>query len=120
MIVDTLNETMTTAPNPPTNGIERAIHIAGNQSRLASSIGTSQQMVSHWKRVGIVSDAGMCAAIERATGVRCEELNPNEDWATLRLVLCAPERDNFAASDDVQPPAGGSVSNTKEMRMVAD
>jgi DNA-binding transcriptional regulator YdaS (Cro superfamily) len=73
-------------------GIERAIEIAGNQVKLAAAIGAKQQMVAYWKKTGIVSDAGMCAAIEQVTGVRCEELNPNEDWVTLRVVLCSPGR----------------------------
>jgi DNA-binding transcriptional regulator YdaS (Cro superfamily) len=96
-------------------GIDKAIAAAGSQVKLATLIGATQQMVSYWKRSGVVSDTGMCATIERATGVHCEELNPNEDWATLRIVLCAPDRDSFAASDDTQP-VGGTVGKRKEMR----
>jgi len=86
-------------------GIEKAIDIAGSQVKLAASIGAKQQMVAYWKKAGIVSDAGMCAAIEQLTGVPCEELNPNEDWVTLRVVLCSPTR-----------ITGGGSRKTKEMR----
>lgn len=103
----------------PMSGIEKAIEAAGNQTKLASAIGAKQQMVAYWKKTGIVSDAGMCAAIERETGVHCEELNPHEDWATLRVVLCAPDRPNYAASDDVQPPVGGSSGHEKMAKAVA-
>lgn len=103
----------------PESGIDKAITKAGSQVKLAELIGAKQQMVSYWRVAGIVSDTSMCAAIERATGVRCEDLNPGEDWTTLRLVLCAPDRDNFAASDDTQPPVGGSSGKTKEAKLVA-
>lgn len=91
--------------NPDATGIDKAIAIAGSQVKLAAAIGAKQQMVAYWKKMGIVSDAGMCAAIEQVTGVRCEELNPNEDWVTLRVVLCAPGR-----------PGGGTNKSTKQAR----
>lgn len=107
-------------PPPGKTGIERAIAEAGNQTKLAAKIGVTQQVVAYWKKVKIVSDAGMCAAIEQAYGIRCEDLNPKEDWTTLRLVLCAPDRDRIEASDDVQPPVGGGSSKkTKESRAIA-
>lgn len=90
----------------PDTGIAKAIKVAGNQVKLAALIDANQQMVSYWNKAGIVSDTGMCAVIQRETGVRCEELNPGEDWTTLRLVLCTPDRDNFAVSDDAHPPVG--------------
>lgn len=108
---------MTKTPSPDATGIDKAIAEAGSQVKLAALIGATQQMISYWKRTGIVSDTGMCAAIERATGVHCEELNPGEDWATLRIVLCAPDRDRIDASDDTQPPVGGMGEKTKEAKM---
>lgn len=120
---------MSTPPSHQT-GIERAIEFAGTQSKLAEMIGATQQMVSYWKRKGIVTDSAMCAVIEHKTGVRCEDLNPNENWAVLRDVLCAPERPAYESGDDTQPPVGspdhesaegrgGSARKTKEARMVA-
>ncbi|MEI5998263.1 helix-turn-helix domain-containing protein [Paraburkholderia bengalensis] len=101
--------------------IDRAIKIAGSRSRLARAIGVAPQMVSQWARevnpkpISIPS----CARIEKATGVPCEQLNPNEDWVTLRAVLCAPARDlaeSIDANDDVQPPVGGTNKSSKMAR----
>lgn len=95
-------------PPPNQTGIERAIEFAGTQSKLADLIGVTQQTISHWKKLGIVSDVAKCAEIERVFDgkVRCEELNPNENWAVLRAVLCAPGRSGV----------GGSNRKTKEAR----
>lgn len=111
---------MTKQPQSEPSGIDKAIKKAGSQVELASLIGAKQQMVAYWKKAGLVSDASMCAAIEQVTGVPCEELNPNEDWVTLRIVLCAPDRKSIDSVDDAQHNAGGSSSRkTKESRMVA-
>lgn len=101
---------------PPTSksGIERAIELVGTQSKLAQMIGVTQQTVSHWLKLGVVSDASKCALIERITGVRCEDLNPNENWSVLRDVLCAPERPAYEASDDTQPPVGSVEDESKQ------
>lgn len=99
---------MTKTLPPDATGIDKAIAKAGNQVKLAAAIGAKQQMVAYWKKTGIVSDASMCAAIEQVTGVSCEELNPSEDWVTLRKVLCAPGR-----------ITGGNNRKIKEAQMVA-
>ncbi|WP_367277787.1 transcriptional regulator [Paraburkholderia sp.] len=104
---------MSEPTNPTTTGIDDAISRAGSQKALAALIGSTQQMVSYWKRSGVVTDASMCAAIESATGVACERLNPNENWASLRSVLCVPNREGLDASDDVQPPVGGINKGSK-------
>ena len=119
MLVDNAQTTMTNTPSPPQTGIEKAIEKAGTQSKLAALIGTDQQMVSYWKKKGVVSDTSKCALIEQVTGVRCEELNPGENWAALRLVLCAPDRAPYESSDDAQPPTGGTVDDAKLMKVVA-
>jgi DNA-binding transcriptional regulator YdaS (Cro superfamily) len=100
-------------------GIDKAISKAGSQVKLAALIGTTQQVVSYWKKSGIVVDASMCAVIEQKTGVPCEELNPTLNWTTLREVLCAPDRQNIDATDDTQHNAGGSSDKKLEMRAVA-
>ncbi|MDE4918581.1 transcriptional regulator [Cupriavidus metallidurans] len=74
------------------NAIDRAIHIAGSKSRLARAIGVTPQMVSQWASNRKPIPIPRCVQIEKATGVPCEELNPSEDWATIRSVLCDPER----------------------------
>ncbi len=110
MLVDNLQTPMTKTYPPGTPGIDKAIGEAGSQVKLAALIGAKQQMVAYWKNKGFVSDAGMCAAIEQVTGVQCEELNPSEDWVTLRKVLCDPTRSG-------PPPLGGSNKNRKMSRM---
>lgn len=102
-------------PPPNKTGIERAIEFAGTQSKLAKLIGKKQQMVSYWKQKGVVTDPAACAEIERKTGVRCEDLNPEANWAILRDVLCAPDR---PTSDKSKPPSG-SHRKTKERRVDA-
>jgi DNA-binding transcriptional regulator YdaS (Cro superfamily) len=109
---------------PPTNltGIERAIKCAGTQSKLAKAIGVTQQVVWHWKKTGIVSDAGKCAEIEQFTkgkpngDVRCEELNPHENWAVLRDVLCNPDRKPPEPVKRTSRIGGSSSKKVKEAR----
>ena len=68
--------------------LREAVEKAGGQSALADLISTPglpvrQSNVSMWLTRQAVS-AEYCPAIERATGVRCERLNPFADWAYLR------------------------------------
>lgn len=74
--------------------IEKAIQIAGGKSRLAKAVGVTPQMVSQWARKNKPKPISVsrCAQIEKLTGVRCEQLNPNEDWASIRAALCDPSR----------------------------
>lgn len=59
--------------------LERAVKQAGGVSKLALSIGVRQSAVSNWKaREEVPLD--QCAAIEAATGIRCEELRPDVSW----------------------------------------
>lgn len=62
--------------------LERAIAIAGNQTRLAELLSTPTkrvlgQHVTNWKRRGVPVDR--CPAIERAVGgaVTCHDLRPD-------------------------------------------
>jgi DNA-binding transcriptional regulator YdaS (Cro superfamily) len=60
---------------------ERACEEAGGKAALAKAIGRSKQAINHYrKRV----PAHICPLIERATGVRCEELRPDIEWGVLR------------------------------------
>lgn len=68
--------------------LREAVDKAGGQSALADLITTPalpvrQSNVSMWLTRRAVS-AEYCPAIEKATGVRCERLNPFADWAYLR------------------------------------
>jgi DNA-binding transcriptional regulator YdaS (Cro superfamily) len=66
-------------------GIEAAISAAGSKSELARLTGYSRQNIQQWAALGKVP-MEKAPAIERATGIRCERLCPNPDWATLRGV----------------------------------
>lgn len=62
--------------------LERAIEIANGVGALASTIGVSANAPSMWKARGKVP-AEHCPAIERATGVLCEDLRPDVLWCVL-------------------------------------
>ena len=64
--------------------LDRAIKKAGNIAALAQRIGVAASAPSMWKQRGRVP-AEHCPAIERETGVRCEELRPDVAWDVLRL-----------------------------------
>ena len=64
--------------------IDRAGRIAGSLAELARMLGVTRGAVHHWKQPGAATPPEHCPRIERLTGVRCEELNPDVDWAVLR------------------------------------
>lgn len=64
--------------------LEKAIDAAGGISALATKIGVSASAPSMWKARKRVP-AEYCPAIERETGVRCEDLRPDVAWDVLRL-----------------------------------
>lgn len=70
--------------HPGTQSLERAIEAAGGVSILAGRIGVSASAPSMWKARKRVP-AEYCPAIERETGVRCEDLRPDVAWDVLRL-----------------------------------
>ncbi len=65
----------TTQPTP----IQRAVKAAGGQTALARLIGCTQGLV--WRYVnGLKIPPERCMVIERATGVRCEEIRSDIPW----------------------------------------
>jgi DNA-binding transcriptional regulator YdaS (Cro superfamily) len=60
-------------------GLEEAVKRAGGQSALAKAVGVKQGHVWDWLNSQVVPTL-RCAAIEAATGVRCEELRPDLHW----------------------------------------
>lgn len=66
--------------------IDRAAHIVGSVSKLASILGITRAAITQWKEAGRRVPAEHCPKIEQATGgeVRCEELNDRVDWSYLR------------------------------------
>ena len=63
--------------------LERAIESAGGATALAGVLGISANAPVMWKTRGNVP-AEYCPAIEKATGVSCEELRPDVAWSVLR------------------------------------
>ncbi len=61
------------------SALESAIAAAGGQTKLADMIGVRQSAVSNWMARGAIPE-DQCAAIERATGIRCEDLRPDVTW----------------------------------------
>lgn len=76
--------------------LERAIEVAGGVSILAGRIGVSASAPSMWKSRKRVP-AEYCPAIERETGVRCEDLRPDVAWDVLRLQASPAEPAQEAA-----------------------
>ena len=60
------------------NALEKAISIAGNQTKLAKKLGVNPMTVTHWvhRNKGIVP-SGRVEAIYQATGVTPYELRPD-------------------------------------------
>ena len=61
-------------------------HILDNsqvRAAIALKLGVTQQTLTNWKQRGIPADK--CPDIEQATGIKCEELRPDVNWAVLRI-----------------------------------
>lgn len=69
----------------PKKALEQAVQKAGSPTALAALIGggVKRQHVEYWLKVG-KTPATYCPAIERAVGVRCEDLDPTTEWSVLR------------------------------------
>lgn len=76
-------ETHDTAPKSGETPLDRAIRLAGGVGALADRINVAASAPSMWRTRGRVP-AEHCPAIERETGVRCEELRPDVPWDVLR------------------------------------
>ena len=53
------------------------------RAQLAKLFGVSTNVINHWRRRGIPADK--CPDIEQATGIKCEVLRPDVNWAILRV-----------------------------------
>lgn len=70
----------------PLEALQKAIEVAGGSPlALARKIGgrVVRQNVEYWVEAGR-APAEHCPAIERETGVRCEDLQPDVAWEVLR------------------------------------
>jgi len=69
----------------------RAIEIAGGPTALSVAVrAPSAGAVKQWRISGV--PAAYCPAIEKATGIRCEELRPDIEWGVLRGTSRRPSR----------------------------
>ncbi|PAT31860.1 Cro/Cl family transcriptional regulator [Vandammella animalimorsus] len=64
--------------------INSAATAAGGQSALARLLGIKPPTVNQWVKGTRAVPARFCPDIEAATGVPCEELRPDVNWAVLR------------------------------------
>ena len=64
--------------------LEKAIEQLGGQAALSRELGVSIQVIGNWLARGV--PVARCPDVERVTAgaVRCEELQPDVDWAVLR------------------------------------
>jgi DNA-binding transcriptional regulator YdaS (Cro superfamily) len=67
------------------DALRQAITVHGI-SGLAARIGVRYQLIQGWLDGGrkFAAPAEHCPSIERETGVPCEQLRPDVDWAVLR------------------------------------
>jgi DNA-binding transcriptional regulator YdaS (Cro superfamily) len=76
--------------------LRHAVQIAGGQTALARALSTPERRliqanVQKWlnsPNPEKMPPAEFCPAIERATGVTCESLRPDVDWAYIRKCDC--------------------------------
>jgi DNA-binding transcriptional regulator YdaS (Cro superfamily) len=75
------------ATNPSLPALERACKAVAGSTRLAQLLTergrkVSKSSISRWKREQVPAEA--CPDIEAITGVKCEELRADVNWAVLR------------------------------------
>jgi DNA-binding transcriptional regulator YdaS (Cro superfamily) len=66
--------------------IRRAVEAAGGLTSLGRMIGCSTNRVWNWTATGR-PPIKFCPKIEAATGVPCEDLRPDINWAYMRRKL---------------------------------
>lgn len=64
---------------PTETPLESACRLAGSQTALAVLLQVKPPSVSEWLKRGRAPE-DRCAAIESATGIRCEDLRPDIAW----------------------------------------
>lgn len=57
--------------------LEKAIDAAGSQRQLATILGVSQQVISHWVKTGTPLTAERALVVESAVGLSKHELRPD-------------------------------------------
>lgn len=64
--------------------LSKAVSIAGGQASLGRLIEASKSQVNSWFKYGKPIPPARCISIEKATGVRCEDLRPDIEWVRKR------------------------------------
>jgi DNA-binding transcriptional regulator YdaS (Cro superfamily) len=82
----------------PQEALKRACKAHGNQTTLAQALGRKKAAVSRWMLEGV--PVAVCPDIEALTGVRCEELRPDVNWAVLRNPASTEDESDFSQSID--------------------
>lgn len=74
------------------SALVRAIDVMGGMTNLAKAIGgnTKSQTIANWIKRGVPAER--CVMIEKITGVRCEELKAEFNWALVIEVLSGSAR----------------------------
>jgi DNA-binding transcriptional regulator YdaS (Cro superfamily) len=95
----------------------------GGYKALADILGVTKGAVHQWMSPDRQVPIEHCTPIEQATsGVVTRQMLRPDDWESIWPELAAKNggstTDRAAASDDVQPPVGGSNKNSKSARMV--
>lgn len=92
------------------NGIEKAIALYGNASRVAVALGVTPQAVFFWRHGQRVFPAELCIVLERESSraIRCEDLRPDVDWAYLRGTSKAADLANTQPA--TLAPAGSDIA----------
>jgi DNA-binding transcriptional regulator YdaS (Cro superfamily) len=99
----------TTKQTPKNEALERAIAHFGSLSEMARQLDVSgYQVIQQWRLSGRVPPQH-CTRLAQLTGESREDL---VGWPPLD----DEKIDRAKASDDAQPPAGGSGRKTKEAR----
>ena len=65
------------------DGANAALYDPAIRAKLAKMFGISANVINHWRKRGIPADK--CPDIEQATGIKCEVLRPDVNWAILRV-----------------------------------
>jgi DNA-binding transcriptional regulator YdaS (Cro superfamily) len=73
----------TESQSPQMAALAAAVKATKGAIHLAARVGVSQNVPAMWKSRKKVP-AEYCPAIERETGVRCEDLRPDVAWHVLR------------------------------------
>ena len=96
--------------------VETAAGSVGSYRALAEILGVTKGAVHQWMQHGRRVPIEHCAAIEAATaGVVTRQMLRPDDWRLIWPELIEPGEPD--ASDDVQPPVGGTNRSAKLTRV---